>query len=280
MKKQFGQVIQLECRYDEYESNTPDNQVLALALKVADRHVKDPTVKAKVRRQLTYFQESCDPTELDWRLFRANASYNRLNEHYRPAHELSWFILDRFGLQDILKLGRTNCFSFLLDMNLLFEQFIGKVLARVCSREGLKLQSQARNRSIIWAGQKPYRDVIPDFLVEETANKNSLPIDAKYKLYQDKKVSNADIYQTFLYAFAFNWQADATTIRRALLIHPVARKELGVNTIEVRSLAGITLGIIRVLGVYLPDLIEELKYGKFSAQSSLTYNQIQAGILG
>lgn len=282
MTRHFGQVDRLECRFDEYESNTPDNQLLALALKLADHQVKDPAVKTKVRRQLGYFQEICDPTELDWRLFRANVSYNRLNEHYRAAHELAWLVLDSFGFQDILKLGRTDCFSFLLDMNLLFEQFIGKYLDIICSRHALKLKSQARTRSIIWSGQKSYRDVIPDYLIEPVSQPSLtgvLPVDAKYKLYQDKKVSNDDIYQTFLYAFAFNWQVEATTVRQALLIYPVARKNPGIENIEVRSVSGNSLGIIRVIGVYLPDLIAELKSGKLLDQSNLIYAQIQAALL-
>ena len=66
--KHFGRVDRLECRYDEHETDTPENQLLAFALQVCSRYVQDPTIRLAVRRQEAIFSEVCDPTELNHRL--------------------------------------------------------------------------------------------------------------------------------------------------------------------------------------------------------------------
>jgi len=94
-------------------------------------------------------------------------------------------------------------------MNRLFEQFLWRVLNTLCSRNNLRVRYQLKNRSVLWNGlkNKPYSNIIPDFLVDlpsaSSEMKSCLPVDAKYKLYDELKVGNADIYQCFLYAFAY-----------------------------------------------------------------------------
>ena len=52
---------------------------------------------------------------------------------------------------------------------------------------------------------QPYARVVPDILVERSAADTTarLAIDAKYKLYDERKLSSSDVYQSFLYAYAY-----------------------------------------------------------------------------
>jgi 5-methylcytosine-specific restriction enzyme subunit McrC len=175
--------------------------------------------------------------------------------------------------------NRQKSFTFLLDMNLLFEQFIGKVLEEICTKNALRLHYQHKNSSILWnkSTGKPYRSVIPDFLIEKdrpaegrsyTSAATGLPVDAKYKLYDNQKVSNADIYQTFLYAFAFNSERPGSSNQahhaQALLLYPSGYNPQKPFTVAVRTGKGFTLGEIQVLGISVPELLAEIKSGKRS----------------
>src|SRR5206468_11348553 len=112
------------------------------------------------------------------------------------------FLLDGMGVDDLLTPGDDACFAFLLDMNLLFEQFVAKLVRRVLNAPEYRVRAQAAERSIIWdtTTQRPYGRVVPDVLVE--AHGMRLPIDAKYKLYDERRLDTSDVYQTFLYAYA------------------------------------------------------------------------------
>ena len=53
---------------------------------------------------------------------RTTLTYNRLNAHYETAHQLGWLLFDALGIDDLFVLGEAQSFSFLLNMNQLFEQ--------------------------------------------------------------------------------------------------------------------------------------------------------------
>lgn len=278
--KHFGRVDRLECRYDEYQTDTPENQLLALTLQLCSQHVTNHTVRLQVKRLATIFQEVCDPVELNWKLLHSTLTYNRLNEHYRPAHELAWVVLERLGLQDILKLGKLGSFAFLLDMNLLFEQFIWKVLEFIALHQGLRVRYQLKNFTILWnpATNQPYSSIIPDFLIDAPGQNpptGYLPVDAKYKLYDTKKVSNADLYQTFLYAFAYHPNPPQNQLPHALLLYPTSNKSPAPSTVAIRTITTATVGSIRILGLNIPALLDEIKVGKLGSSTILLSEQIK-----
>jgi 5-methylcytosine-specific restriction enzyme subunit McrC len=63
--RRFGRLDQLECRYDEYETDTLDNRVLAAGLDLAARTACTPAVRTLARRVATDFVALCEPTGLD-----------------------------------------------------------------------------------------------------------------------------------------------------------------------------------------------------------------------
>lgn len=263
LMQHFGRVDLLECRYDEHETDIPENQLLAAALELCAPRVKDDRVRRQVRHLLVAFKQVCDPTTLNVSFLRQTLSYTRFNEQYRNAHALAWLILDGLGISDLLHSGTTESFVFLIDMNLLFEQFLWRALNTLCSRENLRVRYQLKNRSVLWNGlkNKPYSSIIPDFLIDNPSERSEtqgcLPIDAKYKLYDELKVGNADIYQCFLYAFAYE-QPQSRGFPRALLLYPATKGIPSEQVVEIRSMSSNTLGTVYALSVPIPSLLQEV----------------------
>ena len=261
--KHFGRVDHLECRYEEYETDIPENQLLAAALELCAQRVKNDLVRRQMRHLFVTFKQVCDPSTLNVGLLRETLSYTRLNERYRKAHALAWLVLDGLGISDLLHPGTTESFVFLINMNLLFEQSLWRALNTLCSRRSLRIRYQLRNRSILWNGlkNKPYSSIIPDFLMDDPSvsseMKHCLPIDAKYKLYDELKIGNEDIYQCFLYAFAYA-QPQSARLPEAILLYPSTKEVPTEQLLEIRSMNGNTLGKVYAISIHIPSLLQEI----------------------
>ena len=261
VRTHFGRIEQLECSYDEHETNILENQVLAAALAVARRVCSDPLVVARLTILLSLLDSACDGSTLDPASARAILDYNRRNEHYRQAHEISWLFLGRKGLDDIYAAGRTDSFAFLLDMNQLFEDFVTRLLRDALEPVGIVVHAQRRDRSIVEneLTHRPYASIIPDILLDDRAHDRRvrLPLDAKYKLYDSRRLEPSDVYQAFFYAYAYHRMTAGDAVPAALLMYPSKR---GGTTaaLRVRRADGTATARIRAIGVDIPAVLEAI----------------------
>jgi len=261
--KQVGRVDRIECRYDEYDLDIPENQILTRAINLCMGRVQDDAVSRQFKRLRALFSEICDPISTDVRVLRSALTYNRRNEHYRDAHNLAWLLIDGLGVRDVLKSGDTTSFAFLIDMNRLFEKFITKVLTKFCDDHSLRVWNQRKDRSILWdeTRGRSYANVIPDLLIGQSQDAAwHLPVDAKYKRYDDYKVANADIYQTMLYALAYGPKSD-THVPSALLLYPASAPQTVQSVVTVRDMRKQHRGAIHALGIHIPTLLKEVRDG-------------------
>ena len=90
-------------------------------------------------------------------------------------------------------------------------------------------------------------------MISETQLGERVPLDVKYKRYDLKKVATADIYQTFLYAYALS----ADTTGRAAIIHPTTDGGT-LGTLSVHSTAGGLGARIGVVGIDVPAMLVAL----------------------
>lgn len=272
--ERFGRIDRLECRYDQHTTNTLANQLLLAALSACAGRIRHPSVAQRVRRLLAIFSEACSADDLDLRLLRATMTYNRLNEHYRESHQLAWLVLDGLGIDDIYG-GSNRCFAFLLDMNRLFEDFITKWFMRLTENSPYRVLAQRRDRTILWNADlsKPYTHVIPDALIEH-ANRPGifLPVDAKYKLYDGRNISPADIYQTFLYSFAYG--ADHISLPSAVILYPASSPNAGTVRLHIRQTNGIANAEIRGIGIHVPSALVEAMNKRVGAIGQALLDQI------
>jgi 5-methylcytosine-specific restriction enzyme subunit McrC len=73
---------------------------------------------------------------------------------------------------------------------------------------------------------------VPDILLEfrDAAGRRRVPIDAKYKLYDEGKLDPADVYQTFFYAYAYARPVDRELDQvRAYILYPATGGRAGTH---------------------------------------------------
>lgn len=257
VRRRYGQVNRLECRYDDHHADVVDNQILHTALALCRRYVRRPWVRARVQRLVDTFAAACSPLSGDWREIRAGLTYNRLNARYREAHTLSWALLDGMGVRDLMAAGHTSGFAFLLDMNPLFEAFVTALVPAVLRDDPVSIHAQARSGGHIWdvGRHQSYSSIIPDLLIETVAGKR-LAVDAKYKLYDEHKLNQSDIYQTFLYAHAFR-DPDGRT-PSALLLYPSDGPIEQLTRLHIRDGRGAVQARLHAFGVNVSRALDEL----------------------
>jgi 5-methylcytosine-specific restriction enzyme subunit McrC len=180
-----------------------------------------------------------------------------MNAYYRGSHELAWLILGGLGIEDVLATGSINSFAFLLNMNLLFERFVWVLFSMVLRDTQVGVGYQKRNRLAIWdpdAG-RPYQTVIPDLLLDR--RRDRLPVDAKYKLYDEHSIPPGDVYQAFLYSYAFS---EVGTHPRAVIAYPASGSSR-LRRLAVRRSRGVHAAEITLLGIPIVATLEELRSG-------------------
>lgn len=261
--RRLGRVDRLECRFDEHTTNTVDNQLLLAALSACAARVGHPGVSVRIRRLRAILGEACSLDGLDLRELRSQLTYDRMNEHYREGHALAWLVLEGLGISDLFSRGSGKCFAFLIDMNAQFEGFVTRWLSRLLGTKGYRVTPQRHDRSVIWdaiAGQ-PYTHVRPDLMIEcAAASGHFLPVDAKYKLYGEKGITPEDVYQSFVYAFAYS-KATRPPLPCSVLVYPSSDQTLERIHLHVRRSGGPAGAELVAVGIDLPSALAEAERG-------------------
>ncbi len=258
--ERFGQLDRIICRFDELEHDVVENQLLSAALQVASRRVTSVGLQRRIARLRSVLEPICDTDQLDLAAARTTLAYHRLNAHYETAHQLGWLLFDALGIDDLFAPGETRSFSFLLNMNQLFERFVTRVVEQVLPAAPYRVTSHIHFRSVVWnvSTQRPYTTIIPDVVVEQRGVPDCrVAIDAKYKLYDERGFDQSDIYQTFLYAFALGAGA-AERVPTSLLLYPATAEEPRSTRLQVRRLTGGAGAEIVGIGLPVAAFLREL----------------------
>jgi 5-methylcytosine-specific restriction enzyme subunit McrC len=262
--ERFGLYDRVICRYDEHEHDIADNQLLALGLAQGARIATLPRVRRRARALAALLDGLCDPRALDTSSGPAAFAYSRHNEYYRAGHALSWMLLDKRGPDEALTTGEARLRSFLIDMNALFEKFLERALRLVLSPARVDIVAQQTD-SIFWRPDRNarYAAVRPDLLLERRDRPEArLPVDAKYKRYDDEKADVGDLTQAFLYAYAYRDPEAVGVPPRALLVHPTETPG-GPSQVplQVRSLKEMVDAELTVVAVHIPTVLDEAEAG-------------------
>lgn len=254
--QRYGSFHRLECQFDEYDGDIPDNQLLAAALSAASRRVRDPELKTETHVLTHMLAGVCEPSARDAAWYRRRIQYGRRNARYRSAHVLATLVLDGLALTDLFSQSSGSVSAFMLNMNVVFERFVSRLVADSLTGSGLRVSTQESYSSVVTddASGHSYTRIRPDLAIVEIDSGRTVPIDIKYKLYSTKKFSPADIYQTFLYAYALSTDAESP---RAGLIYPATRMIEGPE-LRVNRAAGSGLAHIRGFGLDVPSALDAL----------------------
>ena len=132
----------------------------------------------------------------------------RLNKIYEPALNLAKIFISQSSLE--MSADNISTFSFVFDMNSLFEEYVGEMIRRSCHNRFpyITMQRPCRNlvESKIENGEDfgPVFNMKPDIALGQSYNHPEIIIDTKYKMLENgnKKegVSQQDMYQMNSYS--------------------------------------------------------------------------------
>jgi 5-methylcytosine-specific restriction enzyme subunit McrC len=233
LRRRFGASLPLEVRFDEYTEDTELNRVLRAALWRLSRL----PIRSRQVRSLLAFSSAVladTVTLVDYRRdtlpeFR----WDRLNQHYRIAAELALLVLRSTSVE--IAEGRAVGTGFVIDMNLVFEEFI-----RAALREALGLTSStfpSGSKVSVALDKRTAIKLEPD-LSWWVGNSCVFVGDAKYKRISVKGINHPDLYQLLAYTIALNLSTglliyatgEAEQIEH-VVVHP--RKHLEVMTVDL-----------------------------------------------
>lgn len=191
LQRNLGRDNRIHCRFFEQTVDIPDNRLIKATIFHLVRFGGwTTTTTQSLLRNLHQF----DAVQLEHTPQRLNESrhYHRLNDDYRPIHELCRMFLSCMTISE--DVGTFAFRGFLLDMNLLFEEFVEKAFEKMLSRGVMRADIQ-RSRNLSFNRVAPL--MRPDVVVRE-GDAVVVIADAKYKR-DEGGPRNPDIYQVIAY---------------------------------------------------------------------------------
>ncbi|OOE12488.1 McrC family protein [Fictibacillus arsenicus] len=202
LKQNYNLPNKVYCEYDELVTNIVDNQILLSVLSKISTYRLSTKTKQKLNMIRSQIELLCDEyKDTVWPTF----NYNRLNTHYERAHKIGHHLWKGLSATSFLD-NQNSFYSFLIDMNDLFEKFVVKLLTKYLPPVFKVIPGKRITNGITMDGQS-YRHIIPDILVEnKTTNEISI-LDVKYKHYGKRRVDTSDVFQLAFYAQNKNSQS-------------------------------------------------------------------------
>lgn len=221
--------VTLPCRY---ERRTPDvllNRILAGGVVAAQRLTSNRWLLQELARLRMFFEENVTPVPLTDEAFRrAERKLTRLNEHYRPALDLCFLIHEQATMDGEAE-GRRHFPGFLLDMNQLFERFIGRLLDDIAP-QGHRIDKQSRRSFYTASPGQRAPHLRPDFRILDSDDQAVTIVDAKYKFYDERSIEVSDLYQLTIYALA-----DEPVSGTVIALYPGSRFSAGLSGVDHSS---------------------------------------------
>ncbi len=253
--RRYGSLHQLECHFDEYDGDIPENQLLALALSAAAKRV-DGSLLSNTRGLAGTLARTCMPPTRDPDWYTRQIQYDRRNGRYRPAHELALLVLKGLALSDLPGSTYQRVTAFMIDMNTVFERFVTRLVTEALADGPLHVSTQQTYRAAIIdeSTRDAYATIRPDLVIVDGRSRQKVPVDIKYKLYEDKRLSSSDIYQLFTYAYALG---ETQSIPNAGVLYAATNPVVG-PVLRINQIAGVSGASIRGAGVDVAGILAEL----------------------
>lgn len=204
--------------YDEFTEDNSLNRILRYVVECLWKLTRDSKNRT-ILSELRCWMDGVTLLPVVTPQMAQTVTLSRLNQQYEPLLNLARLFLNRLGLE--LSANDQTSFSFVFDMNQLFEAFLTRFIQRhrqeilPSALQDCELLPQGKQTSMYMAryhGQPVFR-LKPD-LVFRQGKHYPLLIDFKYKILnpQDRKlgISEADFYQ--MYAYLSRFQCPKVTL--------------------------------------------------------------------
>ncbi len=174
-----------------------ENQIIKTTLGKLSLMDLHPNLKRQLEVQKTYFRDVNQLININKQMINS-VYYDQNNQKYKYLHQLCNMILSNLSLS--FKTGKSPYHCFILNMNILFELFIGKLFSQ--SLKTITIINQ--ERGFIYGKTSNFKKRLtlrPDFLLKRF-NETILVVEVKYKeLWREGKLKlpHKDILQTLAY---------------------------------------------------------------------------------
>lgn len=197
LRQHLGITPPVEVRHDIFTADVLENQLLSAALSSVSRlPLRSDSAQRELARSKRLFGAV-------GRVHFAPAAVpdvimTRLNRHYQPALSLASLILRSASLD--LGTGGARGSALLIDMNLVFEQFVRLALRAALGATPSEFPDRPPQRRLDEAGVVPLK---PDLCLINDQQVVWVG-DAKYKRLPAGAYTNADLYQLLAYSVALD----------------------------------------------------------------------------
>ena len=231
IKYNFVNKAKFYCEFEEFEENILMNQILKSCVRKLLRFTKS-NENFNLLRKCDFIMGDVDFIKFQNPKVCDRVIFTRLNNEYKKVFELAKLLL--FGESPKIHNDNFETFSFMFDMNKLFEEFIFEILKENKSGLGFfNIQSENPRLNIFNEEDEKKRNSFqlkPDILInvkeigkEKTAQ---IILDTKYKkISKEEKnygVSQRDIYQIFTYSKYYKSEKN-------ILLYPKYRENINTN---------------------------------------------------
>ena len=196
IRRRYGIPLPVELRFDEFTEDILANRLV----KAAAARLRHMTLNSsEARRGLGWIAAILENVSLlEFR--RRNVPevrFDRLNEHYRHVVGLARLILLHSEFESFR--GDVRASGFLIDMNVLFQEFVTQALRETLEVSANTLRAEKKVHLDVDKQVNMYPDL--SWWNGETC---TFVGDAKYKKVDDKSAPNSDLYQMLAYATALD----------------------------------------------------------------------------
>lgn len=197
----------LACRFDALSPDIALNQVMRAALTKLSRLAQAPDNQRTLRELGFVYADVGDVSAnaLRW----DQIILDRSNRRWRDILSLArLFLSDRHQQTSG---GMIDGHALLFEMNVLFEQYVARVLSQALAGSGLRVSAQGGHRDCLYDGDTGRFRTRPDIIIRQD-DRVAMIIDTKWKRMtpriDDPKqgVSQADVYQLMAYSQLYNCQ--------------------------------------------------------------------------
>jgi len=246
----------LRCTYDDLTLDHRINQVVAAGLRLASKGMQSVDLRLDLARAADRFFGDLKQIELDAGVLRAIVDrLDRRTSHYRSALTLTALILQGARLGEHQAAGQMPLASFTLNMNMVFERFLGRYF-REMAPDDIRISAQDVRADVFSyienAGDWKQPTIRPDFVFRRRGKVVAVA-DAKYKNRHEHPPTSSDLYQLTAYGLAYAMPEP----REVVLLHPLASGETDRATtlLFAPSAAGQHVRI-RLVGVPVDGIID------------------------
>ena len=192
VRRRPGLVLPVEVAYDEFDTDTAENRILRAGCGAL---LSVPRVPSSVRRRLQHsLRLLADASPLVRGDVLPRWQPSRLNARYQPALRLAELVFRSCSVDQ--GPGRVSMSGFLLNLNVIFENFVTIALTEALAPFGGRGRMQDR-----WHLDEAAAIVMkPDLVWYPSGGSGpGIVVDAKYKAEKATGFPNADLYQMLAY---------------------------------------------------------------------------------